>query len=139
MKDKNQMGFSLIELLLVCVVVGVIATIAIPLLMKAAMAAEDTSTNATLKVMIQDQTAFHVQKSRYARLDEINAIHDGTLGSITDEKLYRGKFEYELVGDPTDEELKGTFRIKATRIIGDTSDPYIMEITPEGYVSQIFP
>ena len=139
MKDKNQMGFSLIELLLVCVVVGVIATIAVPLLMKAAIAAEDTSTNATLKVMIQDQTAFHVQKSRYARLDEINAIHDGTLGNIADKKLYRGKFEYELVGDPTDEELKGTFRIKATRIIGDTSDPYIMEITPEGYVSQIFP
>jgi len=139
MKDKNQMGFSLIELLLVCVVVGVIATIAVPLLMKATMAAEDTSTNATLKIMLQDQTAFHVQNNRYARLDEINAVHDGSLGSITDNKLYRGKFEYELVGDPTDEELKATFRIKATRIIGDTSTPYTMEITPEGYVSQIFP
>ena len=89
--------------------------------------------------MLQDQTAFHVQKNRYARLDEINAIHDGTLGDITDEKLYRGKFEYELVGDPTDDELKATFRIKATRVIGDVADPYIMEITPEGYVSQIFP
>ncbi len=139
MKDKNQMGFSLIELLLVCVVVGVIATIAVPLLMKATLAAEDSSTNATLKVMLQGQTAFFVRKNRYARLDEINAIHDGTLGTITDKKLYRGKFEYELVGDPTDEELKTTFRIKATRIVGDPVDPYIMEITPEGYVSQIFP
>lgn len=139
MEDKNQNGFSLIELLLVCVVVGVIATIAIPLLMKASKAAENTSTNATLKVMLQDQTAYYIQKSRYARLDEINAIHDGTLGTITDKKLYRGKFEYELVGDPTDDELKATFRIKATRIIGDVTDPYIMEITPEGYVSQIFP
>lgn len=139
MKDKNQQGFSLIELLLVCVVVGVIATIAIPLLSKATSAAENTSTNATLKVMLQDQTAFHARNNRYARLDEINAIHGGTLGTISDKKLYRGKFEYELVGDPSDEELKTTFRIKATRIIGDVSDPYTMEITPEGYVSQIFP
>jgi prepilin-type N-terminal cleavage/methylation domain-containing protein len=139
MVDKNQKGFSLIELLLVCVVVGVIATIAIPLLMKATNSAENSSTNATLKVMLQDQTAFYVQKNRYARLDEINAIHDGTLGDITNEKLYRGKFEYELVGDPTDEELKESFRIKAIRVIGDVSDPYLMEITPEGYTSQIFP
>lgn len=139
MKDKNQKGFSLIELLLVCVVIGVIATIAIPLLMRASSAAENQSTNATLKVMLQDQTAFYVQKNRYGRLDEINAIHDGTLGTIDNKKLYRGKFEYELVGDPTDDELKTEFRIKATRVVGDASDPYVMEITPEGYTSQIFP
>lgn len=139
MKDKNQKGFSLIELLLVCVVIGIIAAIAVPLLMKGIMAAENGSTNATLKIMLQDQTAFFVQKSRYARLDEINAIHDGTLGDIVDDKLIRGKFEYELVGNPTDEELKTTFRIKATRAIGDTSLPYVMEISPEGYASQIFP
>ena len=139
MKDKNQMGFSLIELLLVCVVIAVIAVIAVPLFMKGIMAVENGSTNATLKVMLLDQTAFFVQKSRYARLDEINAIHDGSLGEIRDNKLYRGKFEYELVGNPTDEELKGTFRIKATRVIGDASLPYVMEVTPEGYASQIFP
>lgn len=140
MKDKNQMGFSLIELLLVVVIVGVIATIAVPLLSKGINAAENGSTNATLKVMLLAQVGHFVQKNRYARLDEINNMHNGTLGSVTGDKLNRGKFEYEMVPTaPTDEELKATFRIKATRVIGDTSLPYIMEITPEGYTSQIFP
>ena len=140
MKDKNQMGFSLIELLLVVVIVGVIAAIAIPLLGRGISAAENSSTNATLKVMLQTQVAHFVQNNRYGRLDEVNGFQNGTLGTVTGDKLFRGKFEYEMVPtNPTDDELKATFRIKATRVIGDTSLPYIMEITPEGYTSQIFP
>lgn len=140
MKNKNQMGFSLIELLLVVVIIGVIAAIAVPLFQRGIMAAENGSTNATLKVMLQSEVAHFVQNNRYARLDEINNAHNGSLGTVTDGKLYRGKFEYEMVpSNPTDDELKATFRIKATRVVGDTSFPYVMEITPEGYASQIFP
>lgn len=140
MKNKNQSGFSLIELLLVVVIVGVIAALAVPLLTRGISAAENGSTNATLKIMLQTQSLFFAQKNRYARLDEINALHNGVLGDVQNNKLYRGKFEYELVPEnPTDEELKATFRIKATRILGDTSFPYVMEVTPQGYVSQIFP
>ena len=140
MKDKNQIGFTLIELILVVVIIGVIAVIAIPLLTRAINAAENGSTNATLKVMLQTQITHYVQKSRYARLDEVNNYQNGSMGTITGDKLYRGKFEYEMVPtNPTDDELKTTFQIKATRVIGDTSLPYVMEITPEGYTSQIFP
>lgn len=140
MKNKNQTGFSLIELLLVCVIVGVIAAIAVPLLARGIMAAENGSTNATLKIMLQDQTAFFAQKNRYARLDEINAIHNNVLGDMVGDKLVRGKFEYEMIPtNPTDDELKTTFQIKATRVVGDTTMPYVMEINPQGYVSQIFP
>lgn len=140
MKDKNQMGFSLIELLLVVVIVGVIASIAVPLLTKGIMAAENGSTNATLKIMLQAQSLHFVQKNRYARLDEVNNIQNGNLGSVTGGKLYRGKFEYEMVPTtPTDDELKSDFRIRATRVVGDTALPYVMEITSEGYASQIFP
>lgn len=140
MKDKNQSGFSLIELLLVVVIVGVIATLAVPLLTKGIMAAENGSTNATLKIMLQAESLHFAQKNRYARLNEVNSIQNGNLGSVTEDKLYRGKFEYEMVPtNPTDDELKADFRIKATRIVGDTSLPYVMEITSEGYASQIFP
>jgi prepilin-type N-terminal cleavage/methylation domain-containing protein len=140
MKNKNQSGFSLIELLLVVVIVGVIAAIGIPLLTKGIHAAENSSTNATLKIMVQTQALFYAQKNRYARLDEVNAINNGTLGTIDGDKLFRGNFEYEMVpANPTDEELKATFRIKATRYIGDPNLPYVMEITPQGYVSEIFP
>ena len=140
MKNKNESGFSLIELLLVVVIIGVIASIGVPLLTKGIMAAENGSTNATLKIMLQAQSVHMAQKSRYGRLSEINAIQNNSLGEIRDDKLYRGKFEYEMVpANPTDEELKTDFRIKATRIIGDTTLPYVMEITTEGYVSQIYP
>ncbi len=139
MKNKNQSGFSIIELLLVVVIVGIIASIAVPLFSRGINAAENGSTNATLKIMVQAQSLHFVQKNRYARLDEINAIQNGSLGTMDNDKLRRGKFEYELVGNPTDEELKATFTIRATRVIGDTSLPYVMEITPLGYSSQIFP
>ena len=140
MKEKNQMGFSIVEMILVVTIVGIIATIAVPLLSRGIMSAENGSTNATLKIMLQAETAHFAQKNRYARLGEINNIQEGRLGTITGDKLMRGKFEYEMVpATPTDEELKATFRIKATRVVGNATLPYVMEITPGGYTSQIFP
>lgn len=139
MKNKNQSGFSIIELMLVVVIACVIAAIAVPLLTKGIKATENGSTNATLKIMVQAQSLHFAQKNRYARLDEINAIQNGSLGTMEDDKLMRGNFEYELVGNPTEEDLKATFTIRATRVLGDTSLPYVMEITPQGYSSQIFP
>ena len=140
MKEKNQTGFSIIELILVVTIVGIIATLAIPLLSKGIMSAENGSTNATLKIMLNAQTTHFVQKNRYARLSEINTIQEGHLGTVNGDKLMRGKFEYEMVPiAPTDEQLKATFRIKATRVVGNATLPYVMEITPGGYTSQIFP
>lgn len=137
---KGQKGFSIIEMVVVCVIIGIIASIAIPLVRRAVMFAENGSTNATMKIMLQAQAVHLTQKGRYARLDEVNTIQNGTLGKVTGNKLYRGKFEYEMVPEnPTDEELKIGFRIKASRYMGDTSIPYVVEITQAGYVSEIFP
>lgn len=137
--NKKQEGFSITEMVIVVVIVGIIAAISIPLVSQALTFAENGSTNATLKVMLSVQSVHFSQKGRYARLDEINTIQNGTLGQVASNKLQRGKFEYKMVPDnPTDEELKNGFRIVATRNVGNAI-PYVMEVTQSGYVAEIFP
>ena len=51
MKNRNESGFSIIELLLVCVMIGVISALAVPALQKAIRAAENGTTFATMKTM----------------------------------------------------------------------------------------
>lgn len=140
MKSNNQSGFSLIELLLVVVIIGVIASIGVPSFRKGILAAENGSTNATLKIMISSQTTFYSQNGRYGRLDEINNLHQGTLGTFNTNQLIRGKYTYEMTPVvPTNLQLKDSFNIRATRpaTLGDL--PYVVEVTQGGFSTQIFP
>ena len=140
MKSNNQSGFSLIELLLVVVIIGVVASIGVPSFRKGILAAENGSTNANLKVMLSSQTAFYSQNGRYGRLDEINSLHQNALGTVSANQLIRGKYTYEMIpAIPTNVQLKEGFNIKATRpaLLGDL--PYVVEVTQAGYSTQIFP
>ena len=70
MKDLNQKGFSLIELLIVVVIMGIISAFSIPYLKKAKYAAENAAIYSTTKIMSKEELNFFVQKSRYARLND---------------------------------------------------------------------
>ncbi len=64
MKMKRQKGFSLIELLIVVAIIGIIAAIAIPSLLRSQQAARETAAVAEVKNLGQAQLQYSVTKGR---------------------------------------------------------------------------
>ncbi|REJ78040.1 MAG: prepilin-type N-terminal cleavage/methylation domain-containing protein [Acidobacteria bacterium] len=115
MKHCNEeKGFSLIELLLVVVIVALLATIALPSLLKSKSAAERAATIGTLKAIHANQTGFMSHKGRYATLSELNDYTGKTLGIVAGTTLIRGN--YTFYGFPTvPADLRNQYQILAIR------------------------
>lgn len=140
MSNRKEQGFSLIELLIVVVIIGIIATIALPYLTKAKLAAENGAMVATLRVMSTTQIEFYSQNSRYALLDELNNFHKGGFGNMSGNNLIRGSFTIDMgVATSSDPSLKQNFTITATRTFDAAQYPYIVSVDSSGRVAQLTP
>ena len=116
MKHTNQHGFSLIELLIVVVIIGVVAALAVPAFQRGIVAVENRNVHATMKTMKSTQTLFFSQNQRFARLGELNTLNQGGFGSIVGDRLHRNGFEFEMTPlVPTETELQGGYSIAAYR------------------------
>lgn len=139
MKSNDQKGFSLIELLLVCVTIGIIATIAIPYLRKAVQATENRNMRTTLKSVATTQLSFATQNNRYGRLNEINNLMSGSIGTTGGTEIFRGQFTVAMVpAAPTDGELQNGYTITASRTVPGEG-LYVYEVTETGRVRQVLP
>jgi len=138
MKNK-QAGFSLVEVLIVLVIIGILAAIVFPYLRRARMAAENANAYATMKTIISAEYAFYSQKQRFGRLAELNA-EQVPLGNIDNNgKLTRGVFTFSMVPlNPTDQELKTGFTITAARADTDII-PYTITGDHTGQITQVTP
>ena len=140
MQSSHERGFSLVELLIVVVVVGIIAALSVPLYKKAITASENSSTFSLVRVMHQQQTGFFSSQSRYARLDEMNQNYSNNFGAYHDNSLLRGKYTFTMSPvTPTDAQLKQNFTIIATRTLDNVDVPYVISVDASGEIVQITP
>lgn len=140
MRNKSERGFSITEVLIVCVIIGIIAGIAVPHLRKGIRAAENGNMLATMRSLASTEMSYFSQNSRFGRLSEINTIMSGGLGVTGTNDLTRGKFLLTMTPPaPTDIELKQGYVITATRNITGEGVIYIYELTQTGEVRQVSP
>jgi prepilin-type N-terminal cleavage/methylation domain-containing protein len=140
MKKTNENGFSLIELMIVCVVIGIVAAVAVPHLQKGIRAAENGNTFATMRTIGSTQMNYYSQNSRFGRITEINNVMSGAIGTNSGNDVIRGKFYLSMTpANPTDAELKNGYTITATRDIIGESQVYVYELTQSGEIRQILP
>jgi prepilin-type N-terminal cleavage/methylation domain-containing protein len=82
MRKNEQRGFSLIELLIVVAIIGIIAAIAVPNMIKSQQATHETAAIENLKAIGQGQALYSVTKGhgKYATLQDLGADSDIDVG-----------------------------------------------------------
>jgi type II secretory pathway pseudopilin PulG len=139
MPKRLESGFSLIGLLIVVVIIGIIAALAVPALQKGFRSAENGSVFATLRSVGSTQVSFFTQNNRFGRLPELQQIMSNGIGTTAGERVIRGRYVFEMNPvSPTDAELGREYTITATRSISDDT-VYKYEMTHTGEIIQILP
>ena len=131
-----QKGFSLIELLLVVVVIGIVAALAVPALQKGIRAAENGSTFAVMRSISSSQVMFFSQNNRFAKLGELQQMMGNGIGVTTGDTVVRGPYVFELT--TPDDQLGTSYTITATRTtVNETVYKY--ELNQSGKIRRLLP
>lgn len=140
MRKKGQEGFSLIELLLVIVIIGIVASLAVPAALKAKYASENAAIFATMRTVASAQVDFYTHNGRYATLTELNRENPTKFGRVSGSNLIFGKFTLDMGATiATDPALKSDFTVTATKATQTDDVPYQISVSSNGRIVQILP
>lgn len=117
-KFKYSHGFSLIELLIVIVIVGILASMAVPYLLKAKRASNEASAIASVRLITRSQIIYRYSSANnsYATIDQLHAARhlDETLGAAPYNK-HGYAFSVDLIAAAGD--LPARFNVQANPTI----------------------
>ncbi len=138
-KRQNQSGFSLIELLMVVVIVGILATIGIPSLSKSREAAEKGVIIGVLRTLHSHQTIYLSENGRYARLRELNSYFQNSIGTTSGNRINRGNYMFSMSPtNPSLTSLRTRYRVIAYRNSGGLFIP-TFSIDEDGVIDGLVP